>query len=269
MERIGNIGRWGLTAAALALVVGGSALVSAPAGAQAPITIPVARFYGNMTVNGARTIDNLTVSAAVGGTICSGTQANVSGSGSFNDSSYFIDIQAVPGCTTPGSTVVFTASSGAQGTYRAQQTGTIPDIPGTPVHLDLNFQLPATPTATAAPPPPPAPRPATTPAPPPPAPRPAATPALTPAPRPVTQQAPRGVAQGPAGKEVKQAPAYGARPSYAPPVAGARLPNTGTGGLLDEQTAATGWALAIIVLAALGASATGLLAYRRQREERG
>jgi hypothetical protein len=47
-----------------------------------------------------------------------------------------------------------------------------------------------------------------------------------------------------------------------------RLPNTGTGGLLDQQSSSsslTGWALALVVLAGLGVSASGLVAYRRSR----
>jgi len=229
MRITGMLGRWGLAAVALAGLAGGSVLASAPASAQAPTNLPMARFYGQATVNGAKPITNLTISALIGTTPCSGTQANVSGSGSFNDGSYFVDIQAVPGCTTPGATVTFTISG-----FKAKQTGTLPQIPGTPVHLDLDFQAPATPSATAPPPPPPPS---------------SATPArsATPSPKPVVQQAPAGAGGG-----------------YAP-VAGARLPNTGTGGLLDQQTTETGWALLVIVLAALGVSATGLVAYRRQR----
>jgi len=241
MRITGMLGRWGLAAVALAGLAGGSVLASAPASAQAPTNLPMARFYGQATVNGAKPITNLTISALIGTTPCSGTQANVSGSGSFNDGSYFVDIQAVPGCTTPGATVTFTISG-----FKAKQTGTLPQIPGTPVHLDLDFQAPATPTA-AAPTPPPPPTPARTQVAPPPSTPPPARPSQTPSPKPVVQQAPAGAGGG-----------------YAP-VAGAKLPNTGTGGLLDQQTTETGWALLVIVLAALGVSATGLVAYRRQR----
>jgi len=238
MRLTGKLGRWGLAAVALAGLAGGSLLASVPARAQSPTNLPMARFYGQATVNGQKSITNLTISALVGTAICSGTQANVSGSGTFNDGSYFVDIQSVPGCTTPGATVTFTISG-----YKAKQTGTLPSIPGTPVHLDLDFQAPATPSATAPPTPPP-PTKTPTAAPPPPA-APSRTPA--PAPKPVVQQAPAG---------------YGAGGG---PVVGAKLPNTGTGGLLEQQTATTGWALLVIVLAALGVSATGLVAYRRQR----
>jgi len=241
----GKLGRWGLAVATLALVVGGLAVSTVPARAQLPpLNIPAGRFYGNTTLNGTGIPPtNLTLSASVGTITCGSTQANVgTGNASYDDQHYIMDIQSIPGCSTPGATVVFTASGGAAGSYRAKQTGTVPSMPGTPVHLDLDFQLPATPAATAPPPPPP---PSATPAsaPPPPTARPStATPA--PAAKPVVQQAPAA--------------------AYAP-VAGARLPNTGTGGLLDQQTAETGWALLVIVLAALGVSATGLVAYRRQR----
>jgi len=238
MRLNGKLGRWGLAAVALALVAGGSAVASAPVRAQAPTSIPVARFYGQVTQQGERPIVNVPVSATIGNTVCSATQSGNQGTGSSytsNDSTYFLDIQAVPGCTTPGSTIVFTL-----GSMKAKETGTVPQLPGTPIHLDLDFQLPATPTSTAPPPPPP-PAAKTPTAAPPPAPKPATA---TPAAKPVVQQAPAA--------------------AYAP-VAGARLPNTGTGGLLDQQTTETGWALLVIVLAALGVSATGLVAYRRQR----
>jgi hypothetical protein len=237
MQLTGKLGRWGLAAVALAGLAGGSLLASAPVSAQSPTNLPMARFYGQATVQGQKPVTNLTISALIGTTPCSATQANVSGSGSYNDGSYFVDIQSVPGCTTPGATVTFTVSG-----FKAKQTGTLPSIPGTPVHLDLDFQAPATPSATAPPPPPP-PTKTPTAAPPPPSTPPPARPSATPS-KPVVQQAPAGAAG---------------------PVVGAKLPNTGTGGLLEQQTAATGWALLVIVLAALGVSATGLVAYRRQR----
>ncbi len=52
----------------------------------------------------------------------------------------------------------------------------------------------------------------------------------------------------------------------AAPAARPALPNTGTGGLLDQQQSpATGLALLSIVLGALALGATGLVAYRRSR----
>jgi hypothetical protein len=268
MQIKGKVARLGLTVAALAAVAGGSLAVSSGASAQAPQSVPVARFYGYTTVNGGNPVTNLTITGSVGTTVCSGTQAGVGGSGTVNNTNYFVDIQAVPGCTTPGATVIFTASSGSSGTYRAKETGTIPDIPGTAVHLNLDFQLPPTPTSAPPPPPPPTAVRTATPAGPPPST--ATRPAATPTPAPVrTATAPavqRGVVQqAPKGPVKSQGPKYGAGGYYQAPATSPRLPNTGTGGLLDEQTSngLTGWALAVIVLAALGVSATGLMAYRR------
>jgi len=241
----GKLGRWGLAAVTLALVAGASALVGTPAKAQQLQGVPVVRFYGQATLNGQKPITNFGITGSIGKTVCTTVQVNTGystgGSGTNDDGSYFVDIQDIPGCTTPGSTVVFQATNGANGAVQAQQTGTVPSVPGTPVHLDLNFQSAAPATATAPPPPPPPAKTPTAAPPPPPAPKPATA---TPAAKPVVQQAPAA--------------------AYAP-VAGARLPNTGTGGLLDQQTAETGWALLVIVLAALGVGATGLVAYRRQR----
>ncbi len=77
------------------------------------------------------------------------------------------------------------------------------------------------------------------------------------------------------------APRVVARPAVRPPVAARpaarpqaraaaapRLPSTGTGGLLDQQSSnsLTGWALGIIVAAALGISAVGIWSYRRVPE---
>jgi hypothetical protein len=101
------------------------------------------------TVYGARTVVALKITAFVGDTTCSAKQDNVNASLTFDDGSYFVDIQGVPGCATPGPTVRFKTGSDGSLPYRAKQTGTIPSIPGTPVHLDLDFSLPA--TATDAP----------------------------------------------------------------------------------------------------------------------
>jgi hypothetical protein len=275
MQLKGKFGRLAIAALALASVAGGLVFVAPPASAQAPVSVPVARFYGRVRDANGGPVVNWTITASVGAQVCSGTQANVGGSGTSNDGTVFIDIQAIPGCTTPGSTVVFTASLGASGTVRARQTGTIPDLPGTAVHLDLDFPAPATPTPAAPPPPPPAPpttvRPSTSTvvAPPPTTVRPAtATPVRTPVVQRSVQQAPKGPvsAQGPkvgAGGAAGAGGAGGAGGATAP-----RLPNTGTGGLLDQQSSSNslaGWALALIVLAALGVSASGLMAYRRSR----
>jgi hypothetical protein len=85
--------------------------------------------------------------------------------------------------------------------------------------------------------------------------------------RPVVQQAPKGPVTAQAPKAAA-APAYVAPAAAPAPAATApRLPSTGTGGLLDQSTSSSlsGWALALIVLAGLGVSASGLVAYRRSR----
>lgn len=279
----GKLGRLGAAALAVAGLAAGSVFAVAPAQAQAPSSVPSARFYGHATFPNGALPAGSTISATVGGVACS-VSVTATGGNSVgqldNLGNYALDIQAVPGCTTPGATVAFTA-----GGLRAQQTGTLPQIPGTAVHLDLTFAG-ATPTATPPPPPTvaPTPRVTTTPPPPPPtATRPIATPPVATPPRPtgtpvrpVVQQAPgKAVAQAPKGPVVAQAPSKAAAPTYQAPAVSAaapaavapRLPSTGTGGLLDQQASnsLTGWALALIVLAALGVSASGLVAYRRSR----
>lgn len=284
MHRGDKRAHWIMAAAAIVGMVGGLGISQPVAQAQAPLSVPSARFYGRVYLSDGRPPTNLTLTAAIGNSVCSGTQA-VSGSqgesGTDNSGNYSIDIQANPGCTTPGSTVRFTASGGAAGGYNAKETGTLPAIPGTAVHLDLHLEHPATPTRTAtapAPPPPPTvvatTRPTTAP-PPPPVTTPRATPRATVAPartpiaqHGVVQQAPRGPVKGPVAVQApyKPAPVAAGGGGYQAPAAAPRLPNTGTGGLLDSQTSTlTGWALMAIVLAALGMSAVGLTAYRRSR----
>jgi hypothetical protein len=75
-----------------------------------------------------------------------------------------------------------------------------------------------------------------------------------------TTQAPAYVA--PARVAVGAGGAQAAAPATTP-----RLPSTGTGGLLDQQSnsALSSWAVLLIVLAALGISATGMFAYKRSR----
>lgn len=287
MQVRGKFGRMGVTALAVAGLglAAGSVFVSTPAQAQAPLSVPGARFYGRVYLPDGQPPANLTITAAIGNTVCSGTQSisgGQGGSGTDNSGNYAIDIQATPGCTTPGSTVRFTASGGAAGGYSSKDTGTLPAIPGTAVHLDLHLQLPATPARTAtapAPPPPPtvAATPARTTAPPPPppatTPRPAPPSTVAPARTPVAQhgvvqQAPRGPVKGPVAVQApyKPAPVGAGGGNYQAPAVAPRLPNTGTGGLLDQQSnTLAGWALMAIVLAALGVSATGLMAYKRSR----
>jgi hypothetical protein len=74
---------------------------------------------------------------------------------------------------------------------------------------------------------------------------------------------PPAVTATPARPVVPQAPKAAAAPAATAP----RLPSTGTGGLLAQlaSTSLSGWALALIVLAAVGLSASGLVAYRHSR----
>jgi hypothetical protein len=270
----GKLGRLGVAALAVAGLAAGSVFAVAPAHAQAPSSVPSARFYGHATFPNGNP-PGTSISATVGGVACSVTVTATGGNsvGQLDNlGNYALDIQAVPGCTTPGASVSFSA-----GALRAQQTGTLPQIPGTAVHLDLTFA--GAPTSTATPPPPPTrpaetatPRPATPPPPPPvtTTPRPATPVATTPRPV-VTPRVQAPSVQAPKGPVVAQAPKAAQAPAYVAPAAPAavapRLPSTGTGGLLDQSasTSLTGWALALIVLAALGVSASGLVAYRRSR----
>ena len=254
MRRGGIAGKFALGAIAAALVASGLMGFSGIANAQSSGQVPAARFYG--AVNGGA--GGATVTASVGGTVC--------GTGSASNGSYFVDIQSVSGCTTSGAKVNFRVGSAP-----ATQVGTIPDVMGTAVHLDLTVgQATATPgaraTARTAPPPPPAPPVVRTTAAPPPPPRPpvvaTARPATATVVRPAAQ-APKA-AQGPVKGPVR---AQGPKAAQAPRAAAApRLPSTGTGGLLDQQSNSSGMAgleLAMIMLAALGIGASGLVAYRR------
>lgn len=266
----GNLGRLGVAALAVAGLAAGSAFMTAPVHAQSPSSVPAARFYGHATFPSGNQSAATAVTATVGGVACSVSVTATGGvaTGSLDNlGNYALDIQSVPGCTTPGASVTFTSAG-----IRAQQTGTLPQIPGTAVHLDLTFAAAATPTATAAPPPPPPPStPAATPAatatraattaPPPPPPSTATRPPVA------TPRVQAPVAQAPKGPVTAQAPAKAAAPVAQAPAAAPRLPSTGTGGLLDQQSSnsLTGWALLSIVLAALGVSASGLVAYRRSR----
>lgn len=261
-----------------ASLLAGVAGFAGPLAAQSPIAPPAVRFYGHVTVQGGRQLPiSSKIAANVNGQRCDATVIfprpglpnGINGSFTDNNSNYALDVQSAPGCTTPGASVDF--SSGA---LKAQQHGTIPDLPGTAVHLDLTFQLPPTPTPAAAPRPAPAP-----------APRPAPPPAFTAPLRPAGQgpagaQGPRGIqgpskAQGPwkgpaavkgpyraQGPARAQAPAYGAG-GGAVTAAAPRLPSTGTGGLLDQPVGTpftAPWSLAAVLLAAVALGVGGVAA---------
>jgi len=213
-----------------------------------PSSVPSARFYGTVTgANGSVVPTGTTVTATIGGVAC--------GFGTVTNSQYIVDVQAISGCTAPGATVHF-----AVGGVPATQTGTLPNVEGTAVQLNLTVAAPTptpAPTTATVPPPPPPPAPTT--------PRPT-TVTATATPRPSTpaaqvpsaQRPSAPAAQKPAGVPVAQ------RPGAAAPAPAARpyLPNTGTGG---AQGSGAGLALLGILLGAVALSATGLVTYRRAR----
>ena len=205
-----------------------------------PVSVPSARFFGTVTLNGSAAAPGTTVTASIGGVAC--------GFGTVSGNTYAVDVQAIQGCTTVGATVNFTV-----GGARASQTGTLPPIEGTAVPLNLTA-VAATPTP---PPPPPPPSPVRTVAPPPPPP---------PRPSPVRTAVVTPVAQRPAAPVAQAAKPAAPGAQAARPAAAPALPRTGTGGLLDQhQGGATGLALIGIIFGAMALSATGLVAYRRSR----
>lgn len=300
MTLTGKLGRFGAVALALALLVTGGFVFANAANAQSPQSVPSARFYGTARNAAGAPIAGGGVVATIGGVQCGVGSADNSGN-------YFVDIQAAPGCTTPGATVSFTLQGQAA---TPSCTPTLPNIEGSAVHCDLSLKAVATATRTPPPLPPSPTRTATVTPPTPPTvtrtipPTVTHTPVVT-ATRPVIvptivqvqtgkkavqQQAPRGILakKGPVVVQTKKAAAVQApskavsvqqAPVYRAPVSvqqapaavssvSPKLPNTGTGGLLNEQSsgsALAGWAVLAIVLAALGISATGAFAYRRSR----
>ena len=236
---------------ALSAVVGVSAQAPAtPTPASnvgGPAGVPSARFFGSVTgANGAPVVSGTTVTATIGGVAC--------GVGSVTGTTYIVDVQAISGCTAPGATVSF-----AIGGQPATQTGTLPNVEGTAVTLNLTVAVatptPAPATATTVPPPPPPPPPTTAPA----------TASPTPAASPVTQQTTQQTAKPvvvTAQKPVAvTAQKPGATTTY--PAARVSLPNTGAGA--NDQTGTASVALLGILLGALALGGTGLVAYRRSR----
>ncbi len=238
--------------AALALlggVIGAAQAVHAQSGtptpaasAGGPSAVPAARFFGSVKIGGNNAPDGTTVVASISGVAC--------GYGTVNGGQYFVDVQSIGGCTTPGANVSF-----AVGGQTAATTGTLPSVPGA-VQLNLTVnQATPTPAASASPaaaaptPPPPPGRPTTAPTPPPPPTTRTATPrAATPSP---TVAAARGQA-------VTGQKPVAAKPATAKPA----LPKTGTGGADGtERGLAAGFAAA----AALALAGLGALRLRRGR----
>jgi hypothetical protein len=247
----------------IAAVLSGTALMTAtvlalgvsPVAAQGPSSVPW-RAYGTATVSGQPAPAGATVnavSATSASTTCgTGTVSGASGG-------YFVDVQQIPGCL---GNVTFTVNGQAV----SNPAVTPPDISGSPKQVALQVSAA---TVTAAPPPPPTVL-ATPPAPPPPPPPPAAT-APTPIATPVVPAAPpnTGVGPGPSRAQTAPAPAPAVQaPAVQAPAIGTvpQLPNTGTGGLLqnDAQTGTSPWLLVGLTLAAL-AIATSAFAVRRSR----
>src|SRR5579875_652373 len=156
----------------LALTAGGSVLAQVgtatptPAAATAtasalavnqggPAQVPTARFFGTVTLNGAPAPNGATVVASIGGVAC--------GFGTVTNGSYYVDIQYIQGCMTPGASVSFTVNGSAA------NSGTLPATglgEGNAVPLNLTAQA-ATATPVTTPPPPPTVARTTTPPPPP------------------------------------------------------------------------------------------------------
>jgi hypothetical protein len=282
-----------------ALLAGAAlALGAAGVGAQAPPSVPQFRAYGTVTINGAPAPAGTTVTAqsASSNTICgTGTVSSTSGS-------YFVDVQSIAGCT---GNVIFLVNgqptnAGTVTQPNVQGSPKQVNLAVVPATATPTPPPPPAVVATTAPPPPPPPPPPTvaaTTAPPPPPPPPTAVPTVAPTvvvpvsppntgvgPGPsrtggtTVQQAPTAK-QAPSGPVIAQAPAAASAPvtaaggsqavSQAPAsvAAAPKLPNTGTGGLLDQQTQSdsSAWLVAGIALALLLLASTATLARRRAR----
>jgi hypothetical protein len=245
------VGGAALTASTAVLAQTGTATPAASATASpapvqvgGPAQVPTVRFFG--TVNAA---NGATIVASIGGVAC--------GFGNASNGSYFVDIQYIPGCNTPGAAVSFTVNGSPAGSSTLPAGGGLTE--GNAMQFNLTVSA-ATATPATTPPPLPSPTRATTPPPLPTTARPSATPAKTasPAASPTkAAQQPSG-AQKPAGA---QAPA--GKPAAAQAPAGVRLPNTGNGGVGNGGL--MGFGLLSILLGAATLTVSGLAAYRRSR----
>ncbi|HLZ71290.1 MAG TPA: hypothetical protein VKV26_15415 [Dehalococcoidia bacterium] len=239
-------------AAALALLggVAGGALPAAQAQSGTPTpaanvggpsAVPSARFFGSVKVGNSNPPDGTTVVASVTGVAC--------GFGTVANGQYFVDVQAIAGCTTPGASVSF-----AVGGQTASTTGTLPGVPGA-VQLNLSVSQ-ATPTpapaATSAPTPPPPPSRPTT-APPPPPPPPPTSRTATPRPTTATPRTPTPAA-------ARRQAVTGQKPAAAQPAARVALPKTGAGGARTDHDG-----LLAVVAGLLGLSLAGIGLLRLRR----
>jgi len=202
--------------------------------AQGPASVPSFRAYGSCQTAGGGCPAGTAVTAVSAtnpGTTC-GT-GTVAGNGT-----YFVDIQAIPGCS---GNVTFTVNNAPA----SNPPTSPPAVQGSPQQVNLTAGA-----ATPTPPPPPPPAPVSTPPPPPPPPPPAAAAAV---PAPVVPAAPPNTGVGPGPT----------RPVSAAP----QLPNTGTGGLLQSDSAGsvTPWLFLGLTLVAVALAGTSARAYRRSR----
>jgi hypothetical protein len=211
-----------------------------------PAQVPTVRFFGTVNApNGA------TIVASVGGVAC--------GFGNASNGSYFVDIQYITGCNTPGATVNFTVDGNPAGSSTLPSGGL---TEGNAMQFNLTVsQATATP-ATTPPPLPTTARPTTTPPPLPTTARPTASPTKTAAP-PTSTQAPSQKPSGAQKPTGAQAPVGAQKPAAAQAPAGVRLPNTGNGGVSDSGM--MGFGLLGILLGAATLTLSGIAAYRRSR----
>lgn len=247
--------RAGVAATAALALLGGVLGVAPPALAQSgtptpttsvggPSAVPAARFFGSVKVGSNNAPDGTTVVASISGVAC--------GYGTVNGGQYFVDVQSIAGCSTPGANVNF-----AVGGQTSSTTGTLPGVPGA-VQLNLAVsQATATPAPTASaaaaaptPPPPPS-RPTTAPQPP------APPTARTATPRAATPT-PRATAAGAGRQGVTAQKPVAAKPAVARPV----LPKTGTG---DSAGSPRGLAAALAGVVALALAGFGAIRLRRTR----
>src|SRR5712692_8056816 len=91
-----------------------------------PSGVPSARFFGSATVSGSAASSGTTVTASIGGVAC--------GFGTVSAGQYFVDVQAISGCITPGSAVSFMVGGQAA---TASPAASLPAIPGTAVLANL------------------------------------------------------------------------------------------------------------------------------------
>ncbi len=113
-----------VAAGTAAMVIGSSSPI-----ARAQQTPPAARVYGSIQVNGANAPSGAVVTAYSGSTLC----GTASGSGVYNGSQYFVDIDSSQAaCATPGNTLSFKVNG-----QNANETTQVPQIAGSPVQLNL------------------------------------------------------------------------------------------------------------------------------------